>query len=323
MKPQQFTIPQQFMVGDIKIDTKAQLDRTYMRLLLDAFVPYQEAMLASLDELLVKHDPQLVQRQLDELQKQDRKKSKEWKQTHLLLQQTDESEHEKIIGRLLDIHDEESALHQTQMELLEKINIETRSQTILKNKRENIMKLLQRRQAMIEEGTWEKIGGKDKMSHVFSFIGDDSIGFGFSKITLQASPINDIFAWMTQYHSDSLPPGDPFPRSPAPEQATVPEKKEVPPKPPTEFLNVPDEVAASIRTFLAIRRPGYTLLSLLDRSYDDKRAWLALLTRTLHDETVEHVSDVIIELEPNQYMTIQNVQDPPATQPSPGPHVPS
>jgi hypothetical protein len=188
MKPQQFTIPQQFMVGDIKIDTKAQLDRTYMRLLLDAFVPYQEAMLAYLDELLVKHDPQLVQRQLDELQKQDRKKSKEWKQTHLLLQQTDESEHEKIIGRLLDIHDEESALHQTQMELLEKINIETRSQTILKNKRENIMKLLQRRQEMIEAGTWEKIGGKDKMSHVFSLIGDESFGFGFSKITLQAMP---------------------------------------------------------------------------------------------------------------------------------------
>ena len=64
------------MVGEIKIDTKAQLERTYMRLLLEAFVPYQEAMLAYLDELLVKHDPQLVQRQLDELQKQDRKKSK-------------------------------------------------------------------------------------------------------------------------------------------------------------------------------------------------------------------------------------------------------
>jgi hypothetical protein len=45
MKPQQFTIPQQFMVGDIKIDTKAQLERTYTRLLIDAFVPYQEEML--------------------------------------------------------------------------------------------------------------------------------------------------------------------------------------------------------------------------------------------------------------------------------------
>jgi hypothetical protein len=135
MKPQQFTIPQQFMVGEIKIDTKAQLERTYMRLLLDAFVPYQEAMLAYLDELLVKHDPQLVQRQLDELQKQDRKKSKEWKQTHLLLQQTDESEHEKIIGRLLDIHDEERALHQTHMELIEKINSETRGRTPLTGER--------------------------------------------------------------------------------------------------------------------------------------------------------------------------------------------
>ena len=30
MKPQEFTIPQQFMVGDIKINTKAQLDRTYL-----------------------------------------------------------------------------------------------------------------------------------------------------------------------------------------------------------------------------------------------------------------------------------------------------
>jgi hypothetical protein len=323
MKPQQFTIPQQFMVGDIKIDTKAQLERTYMRLLLDAFVPYQEAMLAYLDELLVKHDPQLVERQLDELQKQDRKKSKEWKQTHLLLQQTDESEHEKIMGRLLDIQDEERALRQTHMELIEKINNETRSQTVLKNKRENIIKLLQSRQEMIEEGTWEQIGGKDNMSHVFSLIGDESLGFGFSKITLRASPINDIFDWVTQYHPDLLPPGDPFPPSPFPKSVPVMEKQEVPPKPPTEFLNVPDEVTASIRTFLAIRRPGYTLLSLLDRSHDEKRAWLVLHTRKLHDETVEHVSDVIIELEPHKYMTIQNVQDPPATQQAPDPHLSS
>jgi hypothetical protein len=88
-------------------------------------------------------------------------------------------------------------------------------------------------------------------------------------------------------------------------------------------LNVPDEVTASIRTFLAIRRPGYTLLSLLDRSQDEKRAWLALLTRKHHDERVEQVSDVIIELALNNYMTIQNVQDPRATQQSPHPHVPS
>ena len=64
MKPQQFTIPQQYMVGDIKIDTTAQLDRTYMRLLLDAFVPYQEARLAYLDELMAKHAPQRVKEQL-------------------------------------------------------------------------------------------------------------------------------------------------------------------------------------------------------------------------------------------------------------------
>jgi len=126
MKPQQFTIPQQFMVGDIKIDTKAQLERTYLRLLLDAFFPSQEGILAYLDELLTKHDPLLIQRRLDELQKQDHKKSKEWKQTHLLFQQADESEQEKIIGRLQDIDDEEHALHQTHMELLKKLDIETR-----------------------------------------------------------------------------------------------------------------------------------------------------------------------------------------------------
>ena len=209
------------------------------------------------------------------------------------------------------------------MELLKQLDLETRSQSILQRKRENILKLLQRRQAMIEEGTWEKIGGKDSMSHLFLLMGDDSYGFGFSKISLQASPINDIFDWMTQYHPDLLPPGDPFPPSSAPKQASVPEKKEVPPKPPTEFLHVPDEVTASIRTFLAIQRPGYTLLSLLDRSQDGKRAWLALLTRKPSDDTVEHVSDVIIELEPNKYMTIQNVQDPPAAQQSPDPPVPS
>ena len=115
----------------------------------------------------------------------------------------------------------------------------------------------------------------------------------------------------------------PFPPSPAPKQATVAEKKEPPSQPQTEFPHVSDEDTANIRTFLAIRRPGYTLLSLLDRSDDEKRAWLSLPTRKLHDETIEHVSDVIIELAPQQYMTIQNVQDPPATQPSTGTHVSS
>jgi hypothetical protein len=51
MKPHEFTIPQQFMVGDIKINTRAQLDRTYLRPLINAFIPYQEAMLVYLDEL--------------------------------------------------------------------------------------------------------------------------------------------------------------------------------------------------------------------------------------------------------------------------------
>jgi hypothetical protein len=321
VKTQQFTIPQQFTVG--KIDTKAQLDRKYTRLLLDAFVPYQEAMLAYLDELMAKHDPQLVERQLAEVKKQNSKKSKEWEQTFPLLHQTDQSEREKMVGRLLDIQNEENALHQTNMELLEKLDIETRSHTILENKRKAIVQLLTVRQDMIEEGTWEKIGEKEKNSMVFSILGDDCLGFQFSKKQLKASAINDIYDWMKQYHPESLPPGEPFPTPPALKKAPVTDKKEIPPQPATEFLNVPDEVTASIRTFLAIRRPGYTLLSLLDRSQDGKRAWLALLTRKLHDETVEQVSDVIIELEPNQDMTIQNVQDPPATQQSPGPHLPS
>ena len=161
------------------------------------------------------------------------------------------------------------------------------------------------------------------MSHLFSLMGDDSYGFGFSKISLQASPINDIFDWMTQYHPDLLPPGDPFPPSRAPSQATVAEKKEPPSPPQTEFPHVSDEVTANIRTFLAIRRPGYTLRSLLDRSDSEKRAWLALLSRKLHDETIDQVLDVIIELEPSRYMAVQNVQESPSTQQSPGPDAPS
>lgn len=261
MRRQEFTIPQQYMVGDIKINTKAQLDRTYTRLLIDVFVPYQEMMLVYLDELIAKHDPQLVKKQLKEVEKQRKKKSTEEEQMLLQLSQTDKSEQKKIMGRLQDVWNEENALHQINMELIKKLDVETRSQTILYHKKKDIIKLLQKRQEMIEEGTWEKIGGKDRMSHVFSLLGDDSIGFGFSKITLQASPINDIYDWMMQYHPDVLPPGDPFPAPPAPKQAPVLEKKEVPSQPQTEFLHVPDEVTASIRTFLAIRRPGYTLLS--------------------------------------------------------------
>src|SRR5690348_3748399 len=57
------------------------------------------------------------------------------------------------------------------------------------------------------------------------------------------------------------------------------------PKPP-EFPGISDKVTASIRTFLAIIRPDYTLLSLLDRSQDGKRAWLAFLARKFHDGMV-------------------------------------
>ncbi len=130
MKPQEFTIPQQFMVGDIKINTKAQLDRTYLRLLIDAFIPYQEAMLVYLDELMAKHAPQCVKEQLKEVEKQERKKHKEWEQTHLPFRQADEAEQVKIIGRLHDIQDEERALHQTHMESLKQLDLETRSQSM-------------------------------------------------------------------------------------------------------------------------------------------------------------------------------------------------
>ena len=123
IKPQQFTIPQQYMVGDIRINTKAQLDRTFTRLLIDAFVPYQEEMLAYLDELIVTHDPKLVERQLGDVLKQSRQRAKEWEQTILLLNQTDTSEREKIKGRAHDIQVEEDALHQTFMELLKKRDI--------------------------------------------------------------------------------------------------------------------------------------------------------------------------------------------------------
>jgi hypothetical protein len=98
------------MVGDIKIDTEAKLDRTYTRLLIDAFVPYQEAMLAYLDKLIAKHDPQLVKKQLKEVEKQRKKKSTEWEQTLHQLGQTEKAEQEKITGRLQDLQNEKSAL---------------------------------------------------------------------------------------------------------------------------------------------------------------------------------------------------------------------
>ena len=50
--------------------------------------------------------------------------------------------------------------------------------------------------------------------------------------------------------------------------------------------------------FLPFDDQAILCFSLLDRSDDQKRAWLALLTRKRHDETMEQVCDVIIELEP-------------------------
>ena len=222
---EEVTIPQQYFVADIKVNKKAQLDRTYTKLLLDAFVPYQEAMLVYLDELLVQHEPQRVRQQLDEVQRQSKKRSKDWEQTHLLFRQADTSEQERVISRLSDIQDEEMALYKTTMDLLKKLDVEARSHAVLEHKKEAITKLLKNRQAMREEGTWEKIGGKDKMSHLFSILGNDEIGFGFSEIRLEASPINDIYDWMTQYHLESLPPGEPFPVPPAQKKAPEAEKK--------------------------------------------------------------------------------------------------
>jgi len=201
--------------------------------------------------------------------------------------------------------------------LLKKLDIETRSRAILQNDREYLVELLTVQQEMIEEGTWEKIGEKEKNSMVFSLLGDDCLRFEFSKKGLKARAINAIYEWTKQYHPEALPPGDPFPAPYVPKKAPESAKKVEPFKPATEFPDIPDAITASIRTFLAIKRPSYTLLSLLDRSDDEKRAWLALLTRKRHDETIEQVSDVIIELGPNKYMTIQNVQDHQATQPPP------
>jgi hypothetical protein len=323
MTHQQFTIPQQFLIGDIKINTQAQLRREYTRQLIDAFVPHRDAMLSYLDELCAKYDPQLVESQLAEARKQSKKNFDKLDHLSSRLTQTEESEQKSIILRSLDIHEEENALRQTEGELRKKLGSATRSRKALEDKKEDILQLLTTRQEMREEGTWEQIGEKEKYASVFSLLGDDSLHFEFSKKELRARAINDIYDWMIHYHPESLPPGEPFPASLAPKNAPVPKKKEAPPQPQTEFSGIPDVVTANLRMFLTIRRPGYVLLSLVDRSDAEKRAWVALLTRKRHDDTVERVSDVIIELEPQKYMTIQNVQDPPAIQHSPDAQTPS
>ena len=124
-----------------------------------------------LDELVAKHAPQRVEEQLKEVEKHEREENTRNGSKRIShFSQADEAEQVTILGRLHDIQDEERALHQTHMELLQQLDLETRSQSILQDKREDILKLLQRRQGMIEEGTWEKIGGKDNMSHVVSLL---------------------------------------------------------------------------------------------------------------------------------------------------------
>jgi TolA-binding protein len=179
--------------------------RKYIRKLLEAFEPHQEAMFADLDRQIEESNPDIVSRQFDELSKQLEKKNKQWEQIMKDLSQVEKTERKIVETTLIALLDEIIALNPTHLTLYRQIQSTTRQNTVLKYKREHRVELLQTMHTMRQEGDWEKIGEKEKNPYEFVLIGERFLCFQFTKQKLRYEPIEDIYEWMNHYRPDFLP----------------------------------------------------------------------------------------------------------------------
>jgi len=179
--------------------------RKYIRKLLEAFEPHQDALFADLDRQIEESNPDLIIHRIDELHKKDKKLDK---QLHILMKQLahgEEEANEEENAALIALFDEIQAIGKEELALLRQHRIVGRQNNILKYKRKYLVELLQTMHIMRQEGVWEKIGGKEKYSHELVIIGVRYICFDFTKHMLYYQTIEDIYAWMKHYRPDFLP----------------------------------------------------------------------------------------------------------------------
>jgi hypothetical protein len=179
--------------------------RKYIRKLLEAFEPHQEAMLTDLDRQIEENNPDRIIHQLDELHKKDKKLDKQLHEMIGQLKQGEKQANEGENAALIAIVDEMLAIGEEELALLRQHRIVGQQNNILKYKREYLVELLQTMHTMRQEGVWEKIGGKEKYPHEFVIIGVRYICFDFTKHMLHYQTIEDIYEWMKYYRPDFLP----------------------------------------------------------------------------------------------------------------------
>jgi hypothetical protein len=178
--------------------------RTYIRELLEAFEPHQDALFADLDQQIEESNPDLILHQLDEVRKREKRRDT---QLHQLLSQIKQKEtaDEEVNAVLTALTEEMVANGDEELELLRQLRIAGQQNRKLKYKREHLVELLQTMHSMRQEGVWENIGGIEKSPQEIEIVGVRFICFDFPKHTMLYQAIEDIYQWMRQVRPDCLP----------------------------------------------------------------------------------------------------------------------
>jgi hypothetical protein len=178
--------------------------RTYIRKLLEAFEPHQDALFADLDQQIEESNPDLILHQLDEMR--ERKKRSDT-QLHQLLSQIKQKEttDEEVNAVFTALTEEMIANGDEELELLRQLRIAGQQNRKLKYKREHLVELLQTMHSMRQEGVWEIIGGIEKSPQEIEIVGVRFICFDFPKHLMLFQTIESIYQWMRQVRPDCLP----------------------------------------------------------------------------------------------------------------------
>jgi hypothetical protein len=178
--------------------------RRYIRKLLEAFEPHQDALLADLDQQIEESNPDLILYQLDEVREGEKRRDI---QLHQLLSQIKQKEtaDEEVNAALTALTEEMVANGDEELELLRQLRIARQLNRKLTYKREYLVELLQTMHSMRQEGVWENIGGIEKSPQEIEIIGVRFICFDFPKHMMLFQTIEGIYQWMRQARPDCLP----------------------------------------------------------------------------------------------------------------------
>ena len=173
------------------------LGRKYIRRLLEAFEPHQDAMVADLDRRIEASDPDIISRKSSTI-------SDQWlNKVHRLdqVERTDGTEGATFTTLLEEI----DALGESQMTLREQFLPTLRQNSVLTYTRNRLVELLQVIHTIHLEGNWENIWDKEKYNAQFSLLGERFLMFSTVKQQLRLQTIEDIDEWMRQKWVDFVP----------------------------------------------------------------------------------------------------------------------